>query len=118
MTMASRCEIVAKQVLPIFRALIAKELINTYNLTQIDAAKKLGTTQAAISYYLHSKRAFKIADHFDNILPRVQTVALETARSLVNNEIGSNDIVNDFCKICPSFCKKKQTKDCIEDYKI
>jgi predicted transcriptional regulator len=47
--MPSRCETVGKKVLPVFRSLIAKELMNTYNLTQVKAAQKLGTTQAAIS---------------------------------------------------------------------
>ena len=55
--MNPRCEAIGKYVVPLFRSLVAKELINTYNLTQVEAAHRLGTTQAAISQYIHSKRA-------------------------------------------------------------
>lgn len=53
------CEIVVKQVLPAFRALVAKDLIGKYRFSQVAAAKELGTTQAAISQYLCSKRGEK-----------------------------------------------------------
>ena len=52
--MNPRCEAIGKYVVPLFRSLVAKELINTYNLTQVDAAQRLGTTQAAISQYINS----------------------------------------------------------------
>ncbi len=59
MRMGPRCETLGKYVLPVFRSLVAKELISTYHFTQVETAKKLGTTQAAISQYINSKRAFK-----------------------------------------------------------
>jgi len=49
-------ELVARSVYPALRAMIADVLIKKYNYTQVEAAKKLGVTQAAISYYLSSKR--------------------------------------------------------------
>jgi len=51
--MSVRCETISKYMLPLFRSLIAKELINNYKLTQLETAKKLGTTQAAISQYIN-----------------------------------------------------------------
>jgi len=50
------CEIIVKHVLPTIRAMIAKELIEKHNLTQVEAAKRLGISQAAISWYLAKKR--------------------------------------------------------------
>jgi len=64
MDMATRYETISKYVMPIFRALVAKEPVTTYKLTQVEAAQKLGTTQAAISQYVNSKRAFKTSGQF------------------------------------------------------
>ena len=77
-----RCEIVARYLLPIFRSMVAKELIEKYNFTQVAAAEKLGTTQAAISQYIHSKRGYKGAEQFVDILPEIQSLANETAKTL------------------------------------
>ena len=64
------CEVVARYILPIFRSLIAKDLIEKYNFTQVEAAEKLGTTQAAISQYLHSKRGYKGLEQFEPFYQR------------------------------------------------
>jgi len=50
------CEIAAKTIIPALRALLALTLIEKYNMTQIEAARRLGISQPAISYYVHSKR--------------------------------------------------------------
>ncbi len=39
--MDPQCEIVGKYVLPIFRSMLAKELVQKFNLSQTEAAKKL-----------------------------------------------------------------------------
>ena len=98
--MSARCETIGKYVLPVFRSLVAKELINTYHLTQVEAAKKLKTTQAAVSQYINSKRAIKGTKQFTDILPRIQAEAKETAKLLANNETTWNEVTLDFCKLC------------------
>ena len=72
------CETVARYVLPVFRSYLSKELIEKYGYTQVETARKLGTTQAAISQYIHSKRGYKGMEEFEVILPKVQSVASET----------------------------------------
>jgi predicted transcriptional regulator len=101
--MSARCETIGKYVLPIFRSLVAKELVNTYHLTQVETAKKLKTTQAAISQYINSKRAIKDTEQFIDILPKIQAVAKETAKRLVNQETTWDDVTLDFCKLCSTF---------------
>src|SRR4030067_3334806 len=98
-----RCETVGKYVLPVFRSLVAKELIKNYDLTQVETAKKLGTTQAAISQYVNSKRAFKDMAQIDKLLPRIQAVAQETAKYLANNELNSDEVAAYVCRLCSSF---------------
>jgi predicted transcriptional regulator len=99
-----RCENIGKYLLPLFRSLVAKELINKYCLTQVEVAKKLGTTQAAISQYVNSKRAYKGAEQFEDILPRLETMAKNAARRLAKEEQKLDKISVDFCKFCASSC--------------
>ena len=108
--MDPQCEIIGKYVLPIYRSMLAKELVQKYHLTQTEAAKKLGTTQAAVSQYLSSKRAYKGIEHVEQFLPKIQTMADETARKIVNKEIGVGDVTFDFCNLCATFCKKDAIK--------
>ena len=98
--MSARCESIGKFVLPFFRSLVAKELISTYHLTQTEAAKKLKTTQAAISQYINSKRAIKATKGFNEILPKIQAEAKKTARQLANQETTWDEVTLDFCKLC------------------
>ena len=108
--MDPQCEIIGKYVLPIFRSMLAKELVQKYHLSQTEAAKKLGTTQAAVSQYLSSKRAYKGIEHVEQYLPKIQVMAAETAKKLVNKEIAADDVTFDFCELCATFCTKDSTK--------
>ena len=101
--MSARCESIGKFVLPVFRSLIAKELITTYHLTQVEVAKKLKTTQAAVSQYINSKRAIKGTQEFNDILPSIQEAAKKTALQLANQQTTWDDVTLDFCKLCSSF---------------
>ncbi len=99
------CEAVGRYILPIFRSLVAKELIEKYSFTQIEAAKRLGTTQAAISQYIHSKRGRKDAK-FEGILPRIRVVAKEVAKDIATRETGAEDVMLNFCRLCASLQEK------------
>jgi predicted transcriptional regulator len=101
--MSARCESIGKFVLPVYRSLVAKELISTYQLTQVEAAKKLKTTQAAISQYLNSKRANKGMEQFSAVLPRINAEAKITAKQLANQKTTWDEVTLDFCKLCSTF---------------
>jgi uncharacterized protein len=111
--MGAQCEKVGKYVMPIFRSCIAKELVNTHKLTQVEAAQKLGTTQAAISQYINSKRAIKDLGQFGDVLPKIQAMAGITAKQLANEETTWNIVSSDFCAVCTAFkvSKTDQTED-------
>jgi len=94
------CEIVARFVLPIFRSLVAKDLIEKYGFTQVEAAEKLGTTQAAISQYLHLKRGHKGIEQFELFLPTIQSLANETAKQIATEKIDINEVMINFCRLC------------------
>jgi predicted transcriptional regulator len=107
--MDPQCEIVGKYVLPIFRSLLAKELVQKYHLSQTEAGKKLGTTQAAISQYLSSKRAYKGIEQVQEFMPKLQLMAGETAEKLISKEISAQDITVNFCQLCSTFCRNNPT---------
>ncbi len=110
--MTLRCETVAKYVLPVFRSLTAKELVNVHHLTQTEAAKKLGTTQAAISQYLSSKRAIRGSEEFEAILPKIQAMASDTAKRLIESKVSWDEVSLDFCKLCSTtFVEENKTGD-------
>ena len=54
------CEIIVAKILPAMRAIITKELMQTYGLNQTEAAKKLGITQPAISQYNRELRGYNV----------------------------------------------------------
>jgi len=93
------CEIVVRYILPAFRSLIAKELLEEYNLTQAAAAKKLGTTQAAISYYLYSKRGKKYVEQLE-AMPAVRAIVRESAKGIADENFSPADAVSRLCRLC------------------
>lgn len=104
------CELVVKLVLPAFRSLVAKDLIEKYNFSQVAAAKKLGTTQAAISYYLYSKRGEKRMKQLE-AMPSVRTAANQVASGIVTQRFSPFDSMLKFCELC----KALRTKDLVCD---
>ena len=106
--MYPRCEVVARYLLPIFRSMVAKDLIEKYNFTQIAAAKKLGTTQAAISQYIHSKRGYKGAEQFVDVLPEIQSLASETAKAIASGKMETEEVMRKFCELCTILRKNKK----------
>ncbi len=109
--MEPQCESVGKYILPIFRAMIAKELVQKHHLSQTTAAKKLGTSQAAVSQYLSSKRAFKGAGQVEEFLPKIRFMAQEEAQKIA---AGDEDaaLAVDFCRLCSSLCRRRRSDGC------
>lgn len=93
------CEVIVRYVLPTFRSLVAKELIEKYNYSQTEVAKKLGITQASISLYLYSKRGNRRMEQLGSI-PAVQLAVKEVAREIEVNKLPMMDIMMLFCKLC------------------
>jgi len=71
------CEVWIEK-LPVIRAMITHEMIETFNLTQEEAAKKLGITQPAVSQYLAGLRG-KRKDLYSNkkLIAQARKIAKE-----------------------------------------
>ena len=108
MTLQSKqtCEFFSKNILPTLRALIAKGLIEDHGLTQTAAAEKLGITQAAISYYISSKRGEKYAKQLKND-PQSTSIIEETINGLAEENLSMEGVMEKLCKICMVLRKNK-----------
>ena len=111
--MTLQCEFATNHALPFLRSLIAKELVNMFSYTQLEASVKLGTTQSAISQYLNKKRGSKSMKDFDSYLPLARITAKEAAKKIVSENLGIEETTKIFCRFCKSL-KKERTCQCID----
>ena len=96
------CEAVVQEVLPKIRAMIAKELVEKHGLTQESAAKKLGTTQPAVSHYLREMRASKVSRIEKD--SEIESMVKEMAEEAVK---GGDISVKKICELCKTVRRKK-----------
>jgi len=91
------CELAVRVVIPSLRALVAKELTQTYSLKQQEIASALGVTQSAVSQYVRSVRG-KVLD-LDGIVP-IKRIVNETAESISKNNVSTAYINRQYCQAC------------------
>jgi len=109
------CELVVRFVLPAFRSLVAKELIKKYHISQVVASELLGTTQAAVSYYLYSKRGDKILKQLES-MPNVRLAAKELAKKMVDKQFSLANSISRFCTLCIALRKSDIICNLHHDY--
>ncbi len=100
------CESIARNILPLYRAFVAKELIEKHGYTQVKAAKKLGTTQAAISQYITSKRGQKGTPNYGKIAPLILEQAEKTAKRIAKADLSAKEFSASFCELCEKLRNK------------
>ncbi|MGB6679763.1 MAG: helix-turn-helix domain-containing protein [Candidatus Bathyarchaeia archaeon] len=103
------CEEIVKQELPIFRSLLAKELIKKHNFTQKEVAKKLQTTQPAISQYLSLKRGLTDSAKLNSI-SKLKINARQVAAEIAADKDSNIDTTQIFCKLCSELNENKVKK--------
>jgi len=82
-----------------FRSLLASQLVEKYGLSEVDVARRLGITQAAVSQYLHARRARRTLE--ERILTRkVEEMARRVALQMSKNRMSSDDLTRMTCALC------------------
>ena len=91
------CEFVTRWVLPAIRAQVARQLVETYGFTQLEAARRLGTTQPAVSLYRQQLRGKETG-----LLQRasIKRAIGELSGQLARDEIDSAKATKLVCGIC------------------
>jgi predicted transcriptional regulator len=92
------CEYSIRYLLPAFRSTVARRLVYDYGMTQQEVAELLGTTQAAVSHYLSSRRA-KLVKVCENS-SIVKKYAMQVASKLASKEMNVDEANNFFCNMC------------------
>ncbi|RLF19151.1 MAG: hypothetical protein DRZ82_06710 [Thermoprotei archaeon] len=103
--MRPHCEVITKFIIPAIRALVAIRLAQKYEMTQLEIAKKLGVTQPAISYYLHSKRgriAIEKLKSDAHIMKLIERLA-----DLIYNNRPQDELQRSLCEICMEIRSKR-----------
>ena len=108
--MPTLCENAVHYILPLYRASVAKELIAKYNYTQVAVATKLGTTQAAVSQYVTSKRGHKRIPNYEQIAPLIQNAAAQAAKRIATAEMSTEEFNASFCELCALCAEPRKPK--------
>lgn len=90
-------ELVVAKLLPTIRARLARELLRTYKMKQVDVARAMGVTQAAVSHYNTQSRG---VDHeMLRLFPEIKPFVMSLAESIAGGITHSDQIasVNQFC---------------------
>ena len=104
--MKIRCEQVVKNIFPSVRSVIAEIMMKKYGMPQVEIAKKLGVSQAAVSYYLKGLRAKGVE------LIKKDKVLMEKiekfVRDIVYGNVSDEDVQEFFCDICKTIRSSKK----------
>lgn len=92
------CEVIALEMLPAVRAMIARKLVVNYGLSQKQAAEKLGVSQPAISQYKRDLRGFKPGFFKGN--PKLLEDVNSLAKRIASGELNPEQATIAFCELC------------------
>jgi uncharacterized protein len=93
-------EIEAKSLIPAIRAILAKKLVNEYEMKEEIVARVLGVTQAAVSNYLRGTRGdIQLMNRLTSVL-EVMRMTDDIARDLTSNKAYTPNTMAKFVELC------------------
>ena len=92
------CEIIVRHILPQVRALVAMELKEAYGMSGKDIAHRVGTTEAAVSQYIHGVRG--VQEDFVDRFPEVAPFATKAAHTLNENRDRDMELTEMLGEMC------------------
>src|SRR5437773_12516158 len=100
--------LVVARLLPTIRARLARELLHTYKMKQVDVARSMGITQAAVSHYNTQSRG--VDQEMLRLFPEIKPFVQGLAESIADGMTLSDQIarVNQFCSnlmLTARFCE-------------
>ncbi len=98
MLMKPLCENMISELLPGFRALVAKKLIEDHGFSQTQVAVMLDTTQPAISQYKRELRGRNAETFLKN--PNLLDLLEKITKGIASGEVKPDQTGHEFCKVC------------------
>lgn len=93
------CIIVVNYLLPALRGLIARELIEKYGLSRVEAAEKMGLTPAAITQYIKKVRGEAAIETIESSDDAIRMIS-EIAKDLAEDKASLYEVLKKICKTC------------------
>ena len=91
------CEVAVKCVIPVLRAMIAKNLMTKHRLKQLDVANLLGVSQSAVSLYGRKIRGKAMdLETEEEIVSGINDIAT----GLAEGELTYTDFTIQLCRVC------------------
>jgi predicted transcriptional regulator len=88
-----------RHVVPALRMLVSRQLLEKYNLNQVQVARMLNVTQPSVSNYMgRRKGSAKIRRYLSNTV--VNEYASIIARKLFEKGLSLNELEDDICSLC------------------
>jgi predicted transcriptional regulator len=111
MRMKPGCEAIAKKVVPVLRARVAQFLANDYHMQQYEISKKLGVTQAAISFYLGKERGSNVS--LLKKFPEIDVSAKKIAKAL-RKDAKEDEVSELLCELCRKMKRRRAFKELVK----
>jgi len=92
------CEVVAFEILPAVRAMVARQMTKEYKMPQKKVARLLGVSQPAISQYKRDLRGYRSSIFKNN--PGLRSMVNRIAEGLASGEIRDAQSTISFCELC------------------
>jgi len=102
-SMSMPCEVAVKCVLPVIRAMLAKELITKNRMKQSQVAEILRVSQPAISLYSRKIRGTAISLENDEDIGKLVS---NVAAALAEDKLSRRDMIPKYCEICKTIRAK------------
>ena len=102
-SMSMPCEVAVKCVLPVIRAMLAKELMTKNRMKQTEVAEILRVSQPAVSLYSRKIRGRAISLENDE---DIEKLIRDVAEALAENKLSSRDMIPKYCEICKTIRAK------------
>jgi predicted transcriptional regulator len=105
-------EVIVAKLLPTIRARLAKELLRIYKMKQVDVAKSMGITQAAVSHYNTQSRG--VDQDMIHRFPEIKIFVDDLAGKIAHGMSRPDQIsqINEFCSnlmLTARFCDYHKT---------
>lgn len=98
------CESMVRYVVPALRMLISRQLLENYNLNQVQVARLLNVTQPSVSNYTgRRKSSAKIRRYVGNAV--VNEYADSLAKKIFENGLTLKELESDICSLCTELRK-------------
>lgn len=102
-SMSVPCEVAVKCVLPVIRAMLAKELMEKNRMKQTEVAVILRVSQPAVSLYRRKIRGRAISLENDEDVGKLVS---NVAAALAENKLSRRDMIPKYCEICKTIRAK------------